>query len=380
MKPQFVKSILGLSFFLLFTFHVSAQEKSRFERLMDWGYKIMEGDSAKPRKAVLVLLPIWGVSPETGWQLGISAGYLLKFSQDSLTRPSIVRLNWLFTEKKQLSIRPSVDLFLKGNKYNIKGQFVYNKFNENFWGIGNNALKDDKELNNFQQYKLNFRFLKQFFKGVYFGPQIQYEKLFNLEFQENSKFLNKGIAGLDGFETLGLGMVCVYDNRDHVFYTKKGVYLEISSIWNSKSIGGQFNHSNYFIDLRKFKTLWKDNVLAFQAVGAINIGTTPYRQLGTIGNEAYMRGYYNGRFRDQHMFATQAELRKTVWGPFGMVVFAGLGNVGNNPEDLFSSVKPNYGLGIRGVVLRKEHVNLRIDLGFGSKRINGLYLTMAEAF
>jgi hypothetical protein len=347
---------------------------------MDWGYKIMEGDSAKPRKAVLVLLPIWGVSPETGWQLGISAGYLLKFSQDSLTRPSIVRLNWQFTEKKQLSIRPSVDLFLKGNKYNIKGQFVYNKFNENFWGIGNNALKDDKELNNFQQYKLNFRFLKQFFKGVYFGPQIQYEKLFNLEFQENSKFLNKGIAGLDGFETLGLGMVCVYDNRDHVFYTKKGVYLEISSIWNSKSIGGQFNHSNYFIDLRKFKTLWKDNVLAFQAVGAINIGTTPYRQLGTIGNEAYMRGYYNGRFRDQHMFATQAELRKTVWGPFGMVVFAGLGNVGNNPEDLFSSVKPNYGLGIRGVVLRKEHVNFRIDLGFGSKRINGLYLTMAEAF
>jgi hypothetical protein len=289
-------------------------------------------------------------------------------------------LNWQFTEKKQLSIRPSVDLFLKGNKYNIKGQFVYNKFNENFWGIGNNALKDDKELNNFQQYKLNFRFLKQFFKGVYFGPQIQYEKLFNLEFQENSKFLNKGIAGLDGFETLGLGMVCVYDNRDHVFYTKKGVYLEISSIWNSKSIGGQFNHSNYFIDLRKFKTLWKDNVLAFQAVGAINIGTTPYRQLGTIGNEAYMRGYYNGRFRDQHMFATQAELRKTVWGPFGMVVFAGLGNVGNNPEDLFSSVKPNYGLGIRGVVLRKEHVNFRIDLGFGSKRINGLYLTMAEAF
>ena len=40
MKPQFVKSILGLSVFLLFTFHVSAQEKSRFERLMDWVIKL----------------------------------------------------------------------------------------------------------------------------------------------------------------------------------------------------------------------------------------------------------------------------------------------------------------------------------------------------
>lgn len=340
----------------------------------------MEGDSAKPRKSVLVLLPIWGVSPETGWQLGISAGYLLKFSQDSLTRPSIVRLNWQFTEMKQLSIRPSIDLFLKGNKYNIKGQFVYNKFNENFWGIGNRTNRDQKEQNNFKQYKFNFRLLRQFFKGVYIGPQVQYEKLFDLQLEENSMFLNKGIAGLNGFETLGFGLVCVYDNRDKVFYTKRGFYVEVSSIWNNQDIGGKFNHSNYLLDARKFLTLWKDNVLALQMVGSANIGTTPYRQLGIIGSEVYMRGYYNGRFRDQHMFAAQAELRKTVWGPFGMVFFAGMGNVGNNPEDLFSYIKPNCGLGLRGVVVRKEHINFRIDMGFGEKGIKGLYLTMAEAF
>ncbi|MFY8020929.1 MAG: hypothetical protein ACOVP1_07020 [Bacteroidia bacterium] len=380
MKPQFLKLLLGLTLVLLISNSTLAQRKTKFERLMDWGYNIIEGDSAKPRKSVLVLLPIWGVSPETGWQLGLSSGYLLKFSHDATTRPSIIRLNWQITEKKQFSIRPSVDLFLKGNKYNIKGQFVYNKFNENFWGIGNQTQAEDKEQNKFQQYKLNFRFLKQFLKGVYIGPQIQYEKLFDLQLPNNSMFSNKGIAGLDGFETFGLGMVCVYDNRDHVFYTKKGAYIELSSIWNNSSLAGQYNQTNYFLDFRKFKTLWKENVLAVQAVGLVNIGTTPYRQLGTIGNDVFMRGYYNGRFRDQHMFATQIELRKTVWGPFGMVFFGGAGNVGNNAEDLFTSIKPNYGLGIRGVVVRKEHINFRIDMGFGSKGIKGLYLTMAEAF
>ncbi len=99
-----------------------------------------------------------------------------------------------------------------------------------------------------------------------------------------------------------------------------------------------------------------------------------------MGNENIMRGYYNGRFRDNHLLAVQLEFRKTIWGPLGMAFFAGGGNVGKDSKDLFSAIKPNYGFGFRCLAIRREHLNLRIDAGFGEKNIRGFYFTMAEAF
>ncbi len=370
---------LALSFFLiaLLGFTTKAQP-SKLERCINWGYKILEGDTAKHKKNFLILLPIWGVSPETGWQLGLSSGFVMRLSHDSITRPSLARLNWQFTEYKQLSIRPTIDLFFKQNKYYLKGQFVYNDFNEYFWGIGNTTPDDDKEQNEFKQTKLNLRILKQFVKGLYAGPQLQHEKLYNMSL--GPKYINQNIPGLNGFESFGLGLVLVYDNRDEIFYSKKGSYIEISSLWQNKNFAGQYSFDNYFIDARHFKQLWKDNVLAFQLLANFNNGDIPYRQLATLGNENYMRGYYNGRYRDKHLFSFQTELRTTIWGPLGAVFFGGMGNVGNSIADLSTHIKPNYGLGIRGVLLRKDHINFRIDWGFGEEKNKGLYLTLHEAF
>jgi hemolysin activation/secretion protein len=154
----------------------------------------------------------------------------------------------------------------------------------------------------------------------------------------------------------------------------------VSSLWQNKDLAGQFSFDNYFIDARHFIDLKKKNVLAFQLIANFNNGDIPYRQLSTIGNENYMRGYYNGRYRDKHMFSFQTELRTLVWGPLGAVLFGGIGNVGNTIPDLTSNMKPNYGIGIRGVLLRKDHINFRIDWGFGEGKNKGLYLTLHEAF
>jgi len=73
-------------------------------------------------------------------------------------------------------------------------------------------------------------------------------------------------------------------------------------------------------------------------------------------------------------------LRTVIWGPLGAVFFGGFGNVGNTISNLTSSMKPNYGIGIRGVLLRKDHINFRIDWGFGEGKNKGLYLSLHEAF
>ena len=93
-----------------------------------------------------------------------------------------------------------------------------------------------------------------------------------------------------------------------------------------------------------------------------------------------MRGYYDGRYRDRHLLAFQAEYRLPVWGKFGLVGFAGLGRVAPTLGGLdFSGLKYSAGFGLRFKIAPREGANLRIDWAFG-QGTSGVYFTAGEAF
>ena len=121
-------------------------------------------------------------------------------------------------------------------------------------------------------------------------------------------------------------------------------------------------------------------MLAIQAFANINSGNIPFRMMGTLGSDSYMRGYYNGRFRDNCAMAFQTELRKTIWGPVSIVAFGGLGTVSQNADGLTSNLKPCYGAGLRIMAIPREKMNIRADYGMGIDGANAFYLTMGEAF
>jgi outer membrane protein assembly factor BamA len=368
------------TFFLLFLSSVDAQEKSKLELLIDKAYSIIEGPTAKPRKNYFFVVPIWSVSPETGIKLGASFGYVFKTADDSTTRPSSVRLNSSYTQLRQFSIRPHVDIFFKQNTYNLKAQYVYNDFNEYYWGVGNTSPGSAKELYNFNQHRFNARLVKQVFKNWYFGPQLIYEKIYKIDFSALSNTQQSNIPGINGYEVFGAGLALAFDNRNNVFFPTSGAYLEISNHLFLNPTINSYRYKTLLMDLRKYVTVGKRDVFAAQFLGSYNSGLVPFRQMPTIGNDMIMRGYYNGRYRDNHYFALQAEYRKFIWGPVGAAVFVGLGNVGTNVSDLTQQIKPNYGIGLRGLMIRKEHLNARIDIGFGDKNTRGVYFTIAEAF
>ena len=101
---------------------VHAQGNGKLERLADRLYSIIEGDSSHPRSQYFFALPMWGISPETGIKLGVSLGYVFRLNgeEDTITRPSMVRLNTSYTQYGQFNIRPSVDVFFMQNKYHLK--------------------------------------------------------------------------------------------------------------------------------------------------------------------------------------------------------------------------------------------------------------------
>lgn len=375
---------IRLGFFILIFFFLvkenHAQKDNGIIRLVNRFYRIMEGDSAKPKKNYFFTLPIWSVAPETGIKIGLSLGYMFRNGEKENTRPSLVRLNTSYTQNHQLNIRPSADIFFSENKYNLKAQYVYNRFNEYYWGVGNSAPNSAKELYDFKQHKFNARLTRQFVKDLYIGGQVMYEKVYDNKFNAISTAPVSGVAGINGYQILGAGLALAFDNRGNIYYPLKGAYLEISNFFFYTSKMGQYKFSNTTVDFRKYFGLWKENVLAIQGFASINNGDIPYRQMGTMGNEMIMRGYYNGRYRDNHFVAAQAELRKTIWGPLGVVVFGGMGNVGSDFNNLGQHIKPNYGFGFRATTIRREHINARIDFGFGEGKMKGFYFTLSEAF
>jgi outer membrane protein assembly factor BamA len=357
-----------------------AHQKNVVLRTMDWGYRIIEGDTMHPRKVIIAPIPILAYKPETRWIYGVSLTAIFRAHSDSITRPSFVRANISYSQEHQFAFIPDIEYFSKGNKVNIRGKYTYTDFGENYYGIGAETPASNKERYTFVMQKARVKIAYLIVPKVYIGVQYNYEKMYSVLSDSLGLLKTTQPLGHDGYEASGAGFTIYYDNRDHVYYPYNGHFVELSNVFYQKTFGSQYAFVNITLDARKYVQLWKENVLAFQGYANLNDGDIPFRMQGVLGSDMFMRGYYNGRFRDKHSMAFQAELRKNIWGPLGAIFFVGGGTVANNKTDLFSNIKPNIGFGLRFKAIPKERVNISVDYGIGNNGNRALYIGMHEAF
>jgi hypothetical protein len=376
------KNILCFFVLIFLTGIVRAQEpeKNFVLRTLDWGYRIVEGDSAHPRKNLFLPIPILAYKPETRWIVGVSLNTIFRISKDSITRPTGIRVNVSYSQNKQFAFIPEWNLFTKYNKWNFRGKYTFTNFGENYYGIGADAPKTNKEFYSFDMHRLNVKAAYKILPKLYVGAQYNFERMYHVQADSMGLLNTSKPLGYDGYQSGGAGLILYYDDRDYVYFPHHGQIIELSHVSYLKSLGGNYAFTNITLDARKYIHLWKENVLALQGFVNMNEGDIPFRMQGVLGSDMFMRGYYNGRYRDKHAMAFQAELRKKVWGPIGVVVFAGGGTVANNKWDLFSGIKPNLGVGLRFLAIPKEKVNILLDYGWGSDGNSALYIGMNEAF
>lgn len=377
-----IKRLAILSLLLLLVNTLYAQRKNWAIRTMDWGYKLVQGDSAHPRKRYFFVVPIFSYKPETRWQIGLSFSHFFRAKNlhDSTTRPSVVRLNTSYTQNNQFSVRPMFEVFTAGNRYSIRGQLQFTRFAENYWGIGNRTTDANKENYSFSQYKANLKATRLLGKKIYAGLLLNFEEVYNLGYKAASSMPQSGVEGITGYHSLGLGPVITYDSRNHVYFPTRGSFIDLGAAWYNRAAGSSSSFHNLTVDARTYWGLWNDNVMAFQGYATLNSSGVPYRLMGSLGSDTYMRGYYSGRYRDLHAVSLQAEFRKQVWGPVGLVVFGGAGNVSSSLSGLNQFVKPMYGAGLRVKAIPREKVNMRIDYAMGSSGSTAFYITINEAF
>ena len=194
-----------------------------------------------------------------------------------------------------------------------------------------------------------------------------------------------------GYSTVGLSANFVFDSRDNLINTYKGMYFNLNLKQNMTWMGSDKNSTFLFFDARYYKSLSKRlprHVIAGWLWGNFMVaGRAPYLTLQALGDDQRARsgrGYIQGRFRGENMMYGEIEYRFPIskcTQILGGVVFINATTASNSYRDvkLFEYVMPGFGIGLRVMINATSRTNLNLEYGWG-KKSNGFYFSGAETF
>lgn len=326
-------------------------------------------------------LPILYYTPETRWAFGAFGAYLFRTSSKLPdNRPSSLRLMLEYTQNKQWMFGLFPEIYLKNDEYLIQGWLILSKLVDQFYGLGNKTSADLSE--NYTSRITNYFLRLQKKLRPHFNLAVQHEYQNNnlIKTEPDGLLAPQFIFGSEPSKISGFSLITNWDSRDNIYYPSCGSFLEASAGIFRKAIGSDYNFNRYNLNLRKYITLHGSHILAFQGFFNFIFGDAPFQILSYLGGPLLMRGYYLGRYRDQHAAALQVEYRTYVWKRFGFVAFVGVGDVAKKLNRFaLKDFKTSVGLGLRFAIDPKEKINFRFDIAFGHDS-SAFYITAAEAF
>lgn len=344
--------------------------------------KTGEESSKKKNKNRIIAAPFVFYSPETRLAYGGGGSYVFRMGGSHKdTRPSAISPVFVYTQEKQIKVQLVTDLYFKNNNYRFNSLILAQKYPDKFYGLGNQTLEENEEIYTSKSLDLFFAFSKKIGKGLYLGLQYEFKDWNVVDMEEGGQLISGTVPGGLNGKVSGIGLVLNRDTRDNIYYPRRGDLFELNARFYGKFLGSEFNFTSFTLDLRKYMTVFSSHVFAVQSLVKIQTGTVPFLHLAQMGGEFNMRGYFAGRFRDKNMVVFQTEYRMPLFWRFGLVGFAGFGNVAERFGDLkLGRLKTSYGVGLRFLFDKKEKIQVRMDIGFGEGGSSGFYFSIFEAF
>jgi outer membrane protein assembly factor BamA len=340
-------------------------------------------DTTKVKRNSFAGFPIVYSTPETSWAFGAIGLYAFRIKGEAdASRPSQVSIAAAYTLNKQVLLFVPFQLFVKDEKYYTYGEVGYYRYNYFYSGIGNDINPADEEVFDVNFPRIKWNALAEVSPNLYAGFRYWYDGYDIVGTKENGLIETNKPIGAEGGNVSGVGPMAVFDNRDNIFTTTNGYFIEAASLFAFEGIGSDYKFSKFSLDVRKFFPIGKQkkSVLGLNLYGEFTGGDIPFFQLSYLGGGKRMRGYLEGRYRDKHHAMMQAEYRFPIFWRFGGVVFASTGGVAPQVGGVFNDLRLAYGGGIRFLLNKEEGANIRIDYGVGAKGNSGFYLTIGEAF
>lgn len=331
---------------------------------------------APPRSWFVLPTLFW--LPETKLGVGVAGGRDFRLAGSA--RASNALLVAAYSIEKQGSLDGSSDVWLRGGSL-LSARFRAVHYPDAFYGIGSASSASGRE-------DFTRRFVELTLAGEYAllggrlraGPRVAGRAEEILELVPGGRLATSGLPGVRGFSGVGAGGSVTWDTRDHPLWPLHGAFAQAYYVRYLAGVGRNDGFGKGALDLRGFLPLGGGGrVLALGAVVETTDGTTPFSLLSKLGSVRFLRGYREGRYRDRHVFAAQAEVRIPISGPLAGTVFAAAGDV---VPDLGSArlagLKPAGGIGARWR-LTPGGANLRVDGALGRAGPE-VYVVLLEAF
>ncbi len=178
---------------------------------------------------------------------------------------------------------------------------------------------------------------------------------------------------------MGAGPSLAWDTRDSLSWPTQGIFADTKFTFFEPGIGSQVRFQRLAIDLRLFRTLWLDHVLALRFVSQTVWGEVPFQRLPQLGGASLFRGWFGGQLRERMLIAIEAEYRVPLTPRWAVVAFGSIGRVANGIEHFdVRELRGAGGGGVRFSVDKRDRVNVRLDLAYGDSFFP--YLQFREAF
>lgn len=336
----------------------------------------------KKAKRKLFVAPVIGYSPETRLFFGVGGVYYLPPSKKyPETNASVIKLTAEYTLNHQIESNLNGESFFRNNLFKGNYSISYYEFPDYFFGIGNTTIDSNKERfdNDFFNALINVQ--RRFYPSFYAGIKTFIEHTHIYDIDSGGIFYTQDIPGEAGGWNTGLGLWLTYDTRDNIYFPMKGSYLDVAAVPHESWLGSNYNYMDYTLEYSQFKRIMKDDALGVNFYGKFLPGDPPFNRMAELGGDTHMRGNYEGRFRDKNYLTLQGEYRITFLKYLGITVFGGLGEVADRFSNFSTEgLKYSIGAGGRLFIVPEDKVSIRIDYGFGSDGMQGLYVSFREAF
>lgn len=213
---------------------------------------------------------------------------------------------------------------------------------------------------------------KQIYNNFYLGARFTYS-------QVSTTFSDESIPDEDN-KLFGFGVATEYDDRNSVFYPQKGQNAKVNTFTFLEAFGSTSQYNQVKIEYNKYFSLNDNSVILARLYSAISFGDSiPTAGENKVGRDD-LRGYTDGKYRGNQVYALQTELRWNFYKKWGLVAFGGAAISTNDWNgNNYSGILPAIGTGIRFKAIPSRNINIGIDVAKG-KGDWGVYFRIGEAF
>lgn len=257
----------------------------------------------------------------------------------------------------------------------------YDKWiNNSFFGIGNDAPFDQREIYTKEPLDLSLTVSRGFSPAVIAGAGVRFRAVRNFGFSDTSRLavlppeLN---AGRVSYTALFLS--ARYDTRNSTIGPTKGLVLQGDMEVAPAFLPGNISFARYGLTVQHYRpVIWESTTLALRGMlQSLNGSDLPVQVLLPIGGNASLRGYTQDRYLDCVSAVLNAEMRFPIYWRFGGVLGVDAGKVWDSLGALdITGWAINPTIGLRFAM---ETFVVRVDVGLG-KETTGFYFNFGQLF